>query len=115
MLTPTLDTLASLDTTGTSLPREKPKPKLMHTLQPRLLMVFLMPMLWRLPTMLLSPLPPTATLSPLPPTATLSPLPPTATLSLLPLMPLLPFPMPPDILVTLDTDMVLGALFGCSC
>merc|ERR1719508_290093 len=47
-LAPTLDTLASLDTTGTSLPREKLKPKLMHTLQPRLLMVFLMPMLWLL-------------------------------------------------------------------
>merc|ERR1711881_607053 len=47
-LAPTLDTLASLDTTGTSLPREKLKPKLMHTLQPRLLMVFLLPMLWLL-------------------------------------------------------------------
>merc|ERR1712061_253251 len=47
-LAPTLDTLASLDTTGTSLLREKLKPRLMHTLQPRLLRVFLMPMLWLL-------------------------------------------------------------------
>merc|ERR1711890_83255 len=53
-LATTLDTLESLDTTGTLWPRGKLILKLMLTLPPRLLLVFLMPTLW-LPAMPTTP------------------------------------------------------------